>query len=249
MIRKVLLSTVFAATAGAAVAADLPSTKGPAPFVAPPVFTWTGFYVGLNAGGQFGTSNARLVVPAIVNGVANNINATATTIAVGAGNGSIDPTGFTGGLTVGYNWQMNSLVFGVEGDINYSGLSGNRTGLGTAGGFQGTATDRIRTNWFGTVRARLGFAADRALFYVTGGAAFTDAQFSRSLDWTFNDLCPASPIAGAGVRCHVGSVRFNTGWTVGGGIEYAFTNNWTAKAEYLYSDFGSRSFQIGRAHV
>ena len=116
MIRKVLLSTVFAATAGAAVAADLPSTKGPAPFVAPPVFTWTGFYVGLNAGGQFGTSNARLVVPAIVNGVANNINATATTIAVGAGNGSIDPTGFTGGLTVGYNWQMNSLVFGVEGD-------------------------------------------------------------------------------------------------------------------------------------
>ena len=77
MIRKVLLSTVFAATAGAAVAADLPSTKGPAPFVAPPVFTWTGFYVGLNAGGQFGSTNARLVVPAIVNGVANNINANA----------------------------------------------------------------------------------------------------------------------------------------------------------------------------
>ena len=61
MIRKVLLSTVFAATAGAAVAADLPSTKGPAPFVAPPVFTWTGFYVGLNAGGTWANSNHQTI--------------------------------------------------------------------------------------------------------------------------------------------------------------------------------------------
>ena len=114
MIRKVLLSTVFAATAGAAVAADLPSTKGPAPFVAPPVFTWTGFYVGLNAGGTWANSNGQYqgVGPVAADAAWGAYPAGRTAYlmafsqaasASGSNNGSNG--GFIGGGQVGYNWQ------------------------------------------------------------------------------------------------------------------------------------------------
>ena len=241
MFRKLLLTTVFAATATAGFAADLPvRAPAPAPFVAPPIFTWTGFYIGLNAGGSFGTSQDRLTVPATVNGVANNVNAAAAAEWVNQGNGSHNVSGFTGGLTLGYNQQFGNVVLGLEGDISYLGLSGSRVVGGAASPFGIRITDSTKSNWFGTARVRLGYAIDRALFYVTGGAAFTDARFQRLNDNTV-DGCP---LVGAPFgRCHAGSARFNTGWTLGGGLEYAVTNNWTVKAEYLYSDFGKRSFR------
>ncbi len=246
MIRNLALATAFAALASSALAADLPTKKEPAPFIAPTIFNWTGFYAGLNAGGAFGTAQDRMTIPTIVNGVANNVNLAAAAEFANQGNGNHSVSGFTGGLTLGYNYQMGSFVAGLEGDLDYMGLSGSRNVGGPASPFGIRTSDNIKSNWFGTARVRLGIAADRALFFLTGGAAFTDARFRRFVDDPV-DGCPA--IGGGYGRCHSGSGTFKTGWTIGGGLEYAITNNWTAKAEYLYSDFGRVSFRTLSASV
>lgn len=123
------------------------------------------------------------------------------------------------GGQIGYNWQMNNLVVGLETDFQGSGQKQSTT----AGLF--TGTDRIR--YFGTVRARLGYAWDRTLLYVTGGYAYTNVGVDLS---------------GPG-----GAVSSNTtksGGTVGAGLEYAFAGPWSAKLEYLYVDTGTQSVTL-----
>ena len=112
MLRKILLSTALVAAAGSAVAADLPyRTAAPATaYVAAPIFTWTGFYVGLNAGAAFNNKNT---------GSIGSFGLVAPNNAIYTGGGSSSDTGFTGGVTAGYNMQFGSFVAGVEGDINY----------------------------------------------------------------------------------------------------------------------------------
>ncbi|MGO4571773.1 outer membrane protein [Microvirga sp. 2TAF3] len=188
--KKILLSSVaILGFTASAMAADLPSRRHPAPVVAAvPVFTWTGFYAGVNAGYGWSTNNDTVFVPGV--GL------------VGNGNDG----GFVGGAQLGYNYQMGMFVVGAEADIQYADLGrNNNNGLG----FNNSSDD-----WFGTVRARAGVAFDRALVYATGGFAYGDA---------------------------------NTGWTVGGGVEYAFTDNLTAKVEGLYVNLnrGNDHFVVG----
>jgi outer membrane immunogenic protein len=176
------------ALASSAAAADLPR---PAPYYPKaPVYvpySWTGFYVGLNGGGAFGSS---------------------TWDSTGSRNIS---GGLVGG-TVGYNYQWGQVVWGVEGDIDWASISGSNT--------QGFCKFGCKTSdsWLSTVRGRVGYAADRFMPFVTGGAAFGNIQASQ----------PGAP----------GASATNAGWTLGGGIEGAFTQNWTAKVEYLYVDLG-----------
>ncbi len=192
--KKYLLASVAAlglVAAGAASAADLPSRKGPiaAPVYMPPAFTWTGFYVGANAGYGWGNVNA--------NGFAN----------VG------DLDGFVGGGQIGYNYQMGQFVLGLEADLQAADLSsGNNLGL-----------VRVKTDYFGTVRARVGVAFDRFMPYITGGWAYGNVKTS----------IPA--LAFSSDRSHTG------GYAVGGGLEYAITNNLIAGVEYLYVDLGEKS--------
>ena len=192
--KKFLLSGVAALgliAAGAASAADLPSRKGPV--VAPvyvPVFTWTGFYVGANAGYGWGNVN--------LNGWANNI-------------GDLD--GFVGGGQVGYNYQIGQFVVGLEADIQGADLGTGRDVFG----------DSVKTEYFGTVRARVGVAFDRFLPYVTGG-------------WAYGNVKTSIPgLAFSSDRTHTG------GWAVGAGVEYAFTNNLIGGVEYLYVDLGEKN--------
>jgi len=140
-------------------AADLPRrTEAPmAPVYAPPVFTWTGFYVGLNAGAAI--SDSRYQFSPFFN---QN------------GNGGV---AFTGGGQIGYNWQMGALVLGLETDLNYRGRSSNNNG---ATGFGGANTSTA--GYFGTVRGRLGFAAtDHLLIYGTGGLAYGKTNFPTTI--------------------------------------------------------------------
>jgi outer membrane immunogenic protein len=123
--------------------------------------------------------------------------------------------GLIGG-TLGYNWQAGPLVYGLEGDIDWSNIRGS----GVCGGI-GCST---RNNWLGTARGRLGYAADRFMPYVTGGFAFGDISNSAA---GFADARSTK-----------------TGWTVGGGIEAALAGPWTAKVEYLYVDLGHGSGAI-----
>jgi outer membrane immunogenic protein len=180
--KKILLASVaLFGFAGAASAADLPTRAAPpAPvFAAAPVFTWTGFYVGVNAGYGWSNDDFDAFDAADID----------------------DDGGFVGGAQVGYNYQIGSFVVGLEGDIQYADF-------GAEGAFdfdRDGDDDRFESSdWFGTVRARAGVAFDRALIYATGGFAFADDA---------------------------------TGWTVGGGVEYAFTNNLSAKIEGLYVNF------------
>jgi outer membrane immunogenic protein len=123
------------------------------------------------------------------------------------------PKGFMVGGTLGYNYQTGSFVWGIEGDGSWSDVKGSADcGIGI--------TCETSNRWFATVRGRVGYAFDRFMPYFTGGAAFGDVRAS---------INPA----GASVS------ETRTGWTVGGGLEYAFLGNWTAKVEYLYVDLGS----------
>jgi outer membrane immunogenic protein len=246
--RKFLLSGVaFAALAGQTLAADLPSTKGAAVYVAPPAFSWTGFYVGVNAGYAWGDPGIAVVsAPVWVNtynfgnpGIVN----TAAMLGTAAGGGV--QGGFIGGGQVGYNYQMGSVVLGLEADI--MGLAGDKATLlyaasAPAGGYGPNVDSYLsasnQVDWLGTVRARIGYTiAPTLLAYVTGGFAYggVTSRFTMT----------QNHIGGPGLTTGMsyGSTSSDRGgWTVGGGAEWAFAPNWTLRAEYLYFDLGDGSY-------
>ncbi len=155
-----------------------------------------------------------------------------------AGTGSISSSGITGGAQVGYNWQSGTVVYGVETDAEAFRLSGSRQGAGTfplatgvfPAGTAFTMTSSVSTNWLITVRGRVGWAFGDVLAYATGGLAVTDLNANH----TYVDSVGVIPGTGAW-----GSSATKLGWTVGGGLEWALSRNWSVKAEYLYLNFGS----------
>jgi outer membrane immunogenic protein len=189
--RRVLSATIglLALTATGALAADLPRAMPPAKApVFVPGYSWTGFYAGINGGGAWGRSDW-------------------------SGFGSdTDVSGGLVGVTAGYNWQTGNLVFGLEGDIDWTSIKGSFTNAACPTGCE------TKNNWLGTVRGRLGYAFDRVMPYITGGLAVGDVKATQA---------------------GVGSVSdTNAGWTIGAGVEAALAANWTAKLEYLYVDLG-----------
>jgi outer membrane immunogenic protein len=209
--KKILLSSValLGLTAGA-MAADLPmrsAPMAPAPmFAAVPVFTWTGFYVGVNAGWGWDTNDDN-------NGF------------LGLNGGIFDDDddsdgGFIGGGQIGYNMQFGSFVAGVEADLQFADINGSDRHVLVNGALINVGTGGL--DYFGTVRARLGFAIDRALVYATGGFAYGGGDNGNN-------------------GCGVGTLLvcdddddISGGWTLGGGVEFAVTNNLTVKLEGLY---------------
>ena len=183
--------------ASSASAADLPRKSVPQQFIQPlPIFTWTGFYVGINGGYLFDTGNSGRS---------------------GFGNSS-SGDGFSIGGTLGYNYQIGNVVLGLEGDLAYVELNGrNNSAFGGGNGFGSNDM-----TYLGTVRGRIGYAIDRFLIYGTGGLAFAYQKNNANF--------------GAFARSSNDDVKF--GYTLGAGVEYAFTNNWSVKAEYLYYDLG-----------
>ncbi len=217
---KFLLSTVaLAALTTASFAADLPSRKSPAeaPYVAVPMFTWTGFYVGGDIGGAWTNDGSRYrLTPAGV-----GFAPAGTLIATS----SMNSSGVVGGLFAGYNWQFsNAFVVGLEADVEATSLSKNNANIqGVFAGVVGPIgfLNSEKLPWQGSARARLGYAAGNALFYVTGGLALAQIQTRYFLITTDSFS------------------QTRAGWTLGGGVEYAFNANWTARIEYRYSQFGT----------
>ena len=184
----------------AAQAADIPS-KAPS-YSAPSYFSWSGFYTGLNGGYGFGNSTI--------------------TDATGISTGSFNMSGALAGVTLGYNYQTGVWVWGLEGDLDASWIKGSTTV--NCGG-----TCETKNSWLGTARGRIGYAWDRWMPYITGGAAFGDVKMT--------------PVGGASET----DTRF--GWTAGGGLEYAFQGAWSAKVEYLYVDLGKASCSVATCGV
>ena len=207
--------SLAALTTASAFAADLPSRRAPAPYIAPPpVFTWTGFYIGLNAGAGFRINNTQ-------NNFFNG----------GFNNGNGNNVAFIGGGQIGYNWQTGPIVFGLETDAQYR----SSFGVGQNGGLGGFVNQR-NDGFLGTARGRIGYAVSPMFMsYATGGAAYGNT-------WANNN---ANNIFFGGFNGFGGNNNnnFRVGYTVGGGLEYAFTPNWSVKAEYLFVDLGRSNQQ------
>jgi len=188
----------------------------------------------LNAGGAWG-SDAVTYNPLYTTLPGLCVPAGLLAFAAAIGSPTFHPSGFTGGGQAGYNWQFSKWVVGIEADINYARLSSSlNSGIlnfpATSPFFFQTSTT---SNWMATVRPRVGYAFDRTLIYATGGLAVADMNFAQSV--TFISGAPNAMTAGS-----ASSTR--AGWTVGGGVEFAFTQRWSAKLEYLHSDFGNIGF-------
>lgn len=240
MKRLLLSSTALTAVliAVPALAADLP-VKAPqlAPPPAPLVYNWTGFYVGLNAGGAWGSSDPSTSASCVSLGTLGPYFTCADAARVtAAGTGSMSGSAFTGGGQLGYNWQSNSAVFGAELDFDSFHVRASRQGGGIYSGFAGanpagpfTVVNSVSTDWLFTARARVGWAINQLLAYATGGLALTDLHGTN----TYVDTTVNNPNA----IWNTSATKL--GWTVGGGLEWALNQNWSVKAEYLYVNFGS----------
>jgi outer membrane immunogenic protein len=236
---------VLASVAAAGVA-DMPVK---AAVLAPaPVFSWTGLYVGGHVGGARSEGNSDAYNGVLFPGfivlppVAAVITLVPGQIDTLPGAGS--RTGFIGGAQAGYNWQVKQFVFGLEADISGTDLNGSSASASRTFGAplfapavtQTVTVDFGRIDWMASFRGRLGLAADRALFYVTGGAAV--AGIGGVTTTVTNG--PGISIPAGSFSASNGGSTTRWGWTVGGGIEWAFNNNWSIAGEYRHTDFGSR---------
>ena len=243
MLKQVLLGGAAAiALTSTVLAADLPRRAAPPAYAAVPVFTWTGFYIGGNAGYIFSDSGSILTQG---NNGAVGVVSTINNVATGARPGStrVDPEGFSGGGQVGYNYQFGNVVIGLEADAAYTDYTKSVGVIGTTGAL---STFRSDLGFLGTVRGRVGYAFDRILVYGTGGLAYGDLENSAQFF--------ATPAAGgtnvlqfAGRRSEI-----QTGFAAGGGVEYALPSNFsffnsnavTVKAEALYYDLGRNNVLV-----
>ena len=212
------VSTAFAALAlaTAAQAADM---------TAPATYDWTGFYLGANAGIAWNNSS--------VDNTFDIEGLDGTRLDRFRNNVDGDQTAFTAGGILGYNYQIDQIVLGVEADFNYLGFGDDNKGTGI---IQHGDPDvdvmgkgSFEADWFGTIRARLGFAIDKVLIYGTGGAAYGHMEADGKV---------TASIEGTEVGSWNGSTsQTNWGWTVGAGMEYGI-DNWSLGLEYLYVDLG-----------
>jgi outer membrane immunogenic protein len=194
LIKPILAAAMLVSASAVSYAADAP--RGPAYRPPPPLpfYVWTGLYVGVHAGGGWAD--------------------------LGFGDTG---SGFIGGGQVGYNYQINQWVWGVEADVSGSGIRNDLVSLGSL------FTARLDWNAFWTVTSRLGYAFDNWLVYGKGGGAWADVSV--------NGTAFGMPFSTGGGTA--------SGWVVGVGAEYAFRNNWSAKIEYNHFDFGSDSGTFG----
>jgi outer membrane immunogenic protein len=210
-----------------AFAADLPARV--APMVAP-AFSWTGFYVGANAGGAWGHSDTHT---STIFSPTGYFATTSPPAINGVGAQSVHTSGFTGGGQAGYNWQFGATVFGLEADFDYLGLKGSTSGSALypcCAPTNFTVTSSVKADWLFTFRPRLGFAADHWLLYVTGGLAVSQVKANFNFTDTFATAAESAAVSST-----------KAGWTAGVGAEYALAGPWSVKVEYLHVDLGSVS--------
>jgi outer membrane immunogenic protein len=212
MTSKLVLSTaaplVFLMTALAAQAADLPQRPAyKEPAVVAPVFTWTGFYLGGDLGWM--QTNPKYVPGAVIAGAPFVVSSLPVS----------DKQGVTYGFLGGANYQTGPLVLGVEAD--FTGWTvGTERYTAVTGDFI-----TAHSKWGGSIRVRLGYAVDHALFYATGGGAFVSTN-----------------TAATGTGYSIGSDDIRWGWTAGAGIDYAFTDHWFTGIAYRYTQYESKVF-------
>lgn len=219
----VLAATCAIVSVQVASAADMP-TKAPAYApVAPIGYNWTGFYVGGQIGGGWFSSQTTTVSPS-------------ASFPAGFVQGTIDGSGFLGGGYAGYNYQINQFVIGIDGDYSWADLKGSGSDISPING--GTTTHDEKFKWIATVTGRLGYAVNNWLLFGKGGWAWAGFEGDSS---TFN-------LAGVNTS-NATSSETRDGWTLGGGVEWGFMPNWSAKLEYDYVKFSTTNFTAASTNV
>jgi outer membrane immunogenic protein len=189
---------------------------------APLVYDWTGFYIGANVGYAFGGSDRV--------GIQEHFHGGPSDAFQGGEVGDLNLSGVFGGPQIGYNIQAGAVVFGIEGDFEFSGIDDSDNGKAeNPVGLVLDASSSDDVDWFATVRGRLGYAFDNLLLYGTGGLAV--GHFDYEVNGKFSDEF--------NFKIHDDFTK--VGWTAGGGLEWGFDENWSAKVEYKYVNFGKKS--------
>jgi len=150
--------------------------------------------------------------------------------------GDLRPRGFLGGIYAGYNFDVGSnVILGIDGD--FSGAEINRTGVDNS---DPSATASVKTDlrWSGAIRPRIGYAINRFMPYIAGGVAFGNIKDTVSLTTT-----------ATATQNSVTQQKTKTGWTIGGGVDYAATDNVILRLEYRYTDFRRRDLGAGFANA
>ncbi len=241
---------------GSAFAADMAVKAVPVPVPAPA--SWSGFYAGAEAGGGWG---GETVASSPNDPLAANLFGGALGLAGEqplVNSFSLRQSGAVGGFEAGYNWQPGSnWLVGLETDFNFTSLNGQASGTSLIQGppaatFTQSINTQQSTDWYGTVRGRLGWlATPNLLLFGTGGFAY--GRVVDSANYTFNGAPAVLPETGFGFSfscvanapCFTGtSSGIRTGWTAGGGAEWRLSDNWSAKIEYQFVDLGTETVRV-----
>lgn len=259
--KKIAMAAAASLIVTNAFAADLaPKLHVKAPPVVDPGWTWTGLYAGLNAGYSWGRANGTIAPIALP-------------FPVQFGPFRQDVDGWLAGGQLGYNWQVDpKWLVGLEGDIQWTGersswtttttsarYGSNAAGLPIGADFNSiatlTANRSYELQWFATFRGRGGFLSDpQTLWYATGGLAVGQFRHSSATALGIQVFGPGlggvTPVAALNFPLGAGVSATDTrvGWTIGAGVERKFTRNWSAKLEYLYLDFGTKTYFAGTAN-
>lgn len=211
-----VLSLVISAGATQHALSDgmyVPTARGRA------LYDWTGLYAGLHLGGTWGTTGA--------------LDNQGYNLPVGGGDSwDANTSGFVAGGQLGYNWQVGALLLGLEGDVGDLGLNGSAATRAPLVG--GDTSSHTESDFYLTARGRIGIVADHWLLYGTGGYFGADTRVG------ILDACFTVPPCGFSTM-DARNQSLRSGWTAGGGIEWVLSGPWTAKAEYLYYDLGSKT--------
>ncbi len=210
--------------ATAASAADLPAPAGPAyypPVYRPVIYDWSGIYGGVNFGGGL---------------LEDQVTTTTTTLLEPSGIATkLSPFAVVGGAQAGFNYQIQQVVIGAEGTFDWSDISGTQATPSPLPTFSETSISTPR--WYATATGKIGFAANDFLFYAKGGVAWMGVNYTQTV--------------GAGV----GNISSQTitdtrqGFTVGGGVEFGMTENLSARIEYDFLDFGTKTYTFANLNT
>jgi outer membrane immunogenic protein len=221
-VKKFLLASAALALISATptLAADLPAkTYTKAPVYVPPVYNWTGFYIGGHVGGGWASLGSTEIAPGTVS------------FPIGTAFAKNSMSGFLGGAQGGFNWQTSNLVLGVEGEYSWADVSGTATTVSAVNGFTSTVT--AKTKDYALATGRIGYAADNWLFFAKGGGAWDQGSTS------------GTGVLASGALFDTTTTSANrSGWVVGVGVEWGFAPNWSAKLEYNHIDFGSTNVAV-----
>jgi outer membrane immunogenic protein len=212
------IAVAASALATAASAADLPAPAAPAytpPVYRPVIYDWTGIYGGLHLG---------------AGALDDQVTTTTTTLLQPAGTVTkLSPFSVVSGAQAGFNVEFAPFVVGAEGTFTWSNISGTQVipSLLPTISEQSISTPR----WYATATGKIGFAANDFLFYAKGGAASMNVHYTQA------------PAVGGGQTSQT-IIDARSGFTVGGGIEFGMTENLSARIEYDFLDFGTKSYNF-----